>query len=694
MRRCYSSLIALSLVSMAFPAPTVQQVLPSPTTNMLMTSNGCTVNATFTTKNNTKGYTFTLGKKNDYMRLKLPQKLNFTGYDGIIVSVKNEGTTPALFDFSLRGALPANNESVLGLWHTLAPGAKKNLLFWRATGTAPYKMQFELPETDEPVNTTLGYEWKFDPTLIESIQFWNNNAASAMKLTVDDIRFVKKRTDYTNLMDRFGQWNRYSFENKVTSITDLTNRNAAERDSLAAMSNVSSLTGVDAWLTTRATGKWRIERATNGNQYFVTPQGKRFWMLGLNNCDEAAGPVIQNREAMYQDLPSKTGATAEFYGLSPHKTEGWVWNYNFYNQNLAYKFGANYKANWADRTVTRLQKYGFNTTTCKTADSVLNTTVPNVGLALVSQFPVKITTPWFLHSYPIDPYSPQFESWTTTFLAPTVTKLNARPNVVGLHADNELSWGNRSDSRMQYSIPIGILNSAITQPAKVAVLTMLKTRYRNDIAGLNTAWASNFANWAALEPQNAWGNRTITAAMDADFKLILSAYADKYYSTIKKVLTTLNFNGLYLGSRDAFDATPKVIFDAQAKYVDAISINLYSEDDSYWAEINALAKPVLISEFAYSASDSGHYCPSPALEVGSKADRATRAFNYLVRAAGSKNVVGACWWCYIDNPATGRWADDERWNLGVVDITDTPDTQLVTQLRNFATALPTLRPAR
>jgi len=417
-------------------------------------------------------------------------------------------------------------------------------------------------------------------------------------------------------------------------------------------------------------------------------------MIGLNHIWGADAPIVEGRETMFQNLPAQSGPASEFYMRLPNKSDGFRWSYNFYNQNIASKFGANYRANWLDRTLRRLDKYGFNTSTSSTVDGILNTSVPNVARASTLNFPNRVVTPWTMHENPLDPFHPQFESWLTTHLTPIIAKINARPNVIGFHSDNEMSWGLRNNNIMQHSVALGILNSSNTLAAKVATMTMLRTRYRNNVGALNTAWNTTYANWGALEAVNGWGARPITPAASVDFKLILSNYADRYYSTVKRVLTALKFKGLYFGTRDAIDSTPREVFIAQSRYVDAISINLYSEDDALWAEINALPKPVIISEFCFSSADAGHYCPGIGFTVTNQIERSKRTLAYLRRAARSRNIIGACWWCYTDNPATGRWFDDERWNVGLVDITDTPYQGLVDTFRNVAGNIATLRPVR
>jgi hypothetical protein len=44
--------------------------------------------------------------------------------------------------------------------------------------------------------------------------------------------------------------------------------------------------------------------------------------------------------------------------------------------------------------------------------------------------------------------------------------------------------------------------------------------------------------------------------------------------------------------------------------------------------------------------------------------------------ADCPNFVGCHWFQYVDEPITGRWFDGENYNIGLVDVTDTPYFEL------------------
>ena len=182
--------------------------------------------------------------------------------------------------------------------------------------------------------------------------------------------------------------------------------------------------------------------------------------------------------------------------------------------------------------------------------------------------------------------------------------------------------------------------------------------------------------------------------MKADLKLMLAAYADKMYSTYRAQLLKAGYQGLFLGSRDALDQTPDEVLAVQGKYVDAFTINNYESDETTWGRIAKLSKPVLLTEFSFSAVDRGHNSPNKNFEVGTQAERAARVREYLDRAASIKNVAGAFFYGFAECPFSGRWSDDERLNVGLVDMTDTPYGEVTGAFRAFGASLPAKRRVR
>ena len=162
----------------------------------------------------------------------------------------------------------------------------------------------------------------------------------------------------------------------------------------------------------------------------------------------------------------------------------------------------------------------------------------------------------------------------------------------------------------------------------------------------------------------------------------LKAFAQRYFRTIAEALHQHAPNQLYLGCR--FAATPSPAVEACAEFADVVSFNFYktvlaAED---FAALAPLDKPAIIGEFHFGALDRGLF--HAGLGVTSNQDARAAAYtSYLQSAVENHLVIGTHWFQYVDEPITGRWFDGENYNIGFVDVADTPYPELV----NAATAI-------
>jgi len=88
----------------------------------------------------------------------------------------------------------------------------------------------------------------------------------------------------------------------------------------------------------------------------------------------------------------------------------------------------------------------------------------------------------------------------------------------------------------------------------------------------------------------------------------------------------------------------------------------------------ATGRPVLLGEYHLGATDRG---PTSHGLVGvtGQAERGVGYAHYLERAAAVPYCVGAHWFQHVDQPVLGRF-DGENYNIGFVDVTDTPYPEL------------------
>ena len=111
---------------------------------------------------------------------------------------------------------------------------------------------------------------------------------------------------------------------------------------------------------------------------------------------------------------------------------------------------------------------------------------------------------------------------------------------------------------------------------------------------------------------------------------------------------------------------------------DVVSFNRYAKgiNRSDWIGKNDLGKPLIIGEFHFGALDRGmfHAGLGP---TGSQQERAESFKRYVRSVEDCPAFVGCHWFEYIDEPNTGRCLDGENYNIGFVDVTDTPYPEMV-----------------
>lgn len=72
-------------------------------------------------------------------------------------------------------------------------------------------------------------------------------------------------------------------------------------------------------------------------------------------------------------------------------------------------------------------------------------------------------------------------------------------------------------------------------------------------------------------------------------------------------------------------------------------------------------------------------------------DRAAKYKAYVRSALENPNVVGCHWFCYMDQPNTGRGSDEENYQIGFVDGADTPYPEIVQAAREITTQMYQIR---
>jgi hypothetical protein len=271
------------------------------------------------------------------------------------------------------------------------------------------------------------------------------------------------------------------------------------------------------------------------------------------------------------------------------------------------------------------------------------------------------------------------------------------PWLIGYFADNELAWaGPGDDPKSRYALAYGTLRLTTDVPAKRAFLKQLRDKYRNQ-QGLSQAWGVELPAWELMEDPGfeAPLPNPEHPAIEEDLKRFQRFFADTYFKTIAESMKWHAPNHLLLGGR--FAASVPEAVESCAQYCDVLSFNFYTREPQHGYDfeyLRKLDKPLMVTEFHFGSRDRGPFWGGVA-EVYKEEERGPAYANFLKKALEEPLIVGAHWFQYLDQPASGRLLDGENGHLGLVGITDRPYDGFVKAVRkaNLDVAAQLAKPA-
>jgi hypothetical protein len=251
------------------------------------------------------------------------------------------------------------------------------------------------------------------------------------------------------------------------------------------------------------------------------------------------------------------------------------------------------------------------------------------------------------------------------------------PWCIGYFVHNELGWGDET------SLAIAALQSLADQPAKLAFLEVLKTKYQT-IDKLNAAWGTQHASWQALLETRQAPDRQ--KASD-DLKAFYTTIAETYFKTIRDEIKRQAPNQMYMGCRFAWvnDRAAR----AAAKYCDIVCYNCYTYSVADLRLPGNIDVPIIVGEFHFGALDRGMFHTGLRKTI-SQQDRADKYTAYVQGALRNPCIVGTHWFQYKDQATTGR-GDGENYQIGFIDICNTPYPEIVAAARNIGKTMYTYR---
>lgn len=491
---------------------------------------------------------------------------------------------------------------------------------------------------------------------------------------------VIESAKFLPFIDEFGQFIHADWPGKITTVADFLARRETEAADLAAHPEPPGRNRFGGWDggPERSPGRYfRVEKV-DGRWWWVDPDGRLFWSFGVDCVRADSSTPITDREAYFAWLPNGDPAYAPFFSRRSGAARGYYEKrtyrqFDFSRANLLRKYGEHWPQAAVDIAHRRLRSWGFNTVAnWSDPDVCAARRAPYTADASFSSRPIAASEGYW-GKFP-DPFDASFRQGIRKAMEKqTAAGAVGDPWCLGFFVHNELGWGKET------SLAVAALKSPPDQPAKQVLIELLRQTYGR-IEALNEAWGVAHADWSAVE--------TCTDAPDpkrarSDLERLDAAIAEEYFRVIAEEIRTAAPGQLYLGCRFAW--ANDIAVRAAARHCDVISFNKYTYDLNAFRLPAGVDKPVVIGEFHFGALDRGLF--HPGLKAArDQNDRAAKFRAYVESALRHPNVVGVHWFQYRDQATTGR-SDGENYQIGLVDICDTPYPEIVAAARDAAAVL-------
>jgi hypothetical protein len=174
---------------------------------------------------------------------------------------------------------------------------------------------------------------------------------------------------------------------------------------------------------------------------------------------------------------------------------------------------------------------------------------------------------------------------------------------------------------------------------------------------------------------NEMGWRGLPEAEQAD-------YAERYFSSVRRILKKVSPNHLYLGCRFVRKRPSEIVCKTAGTYCDVVTVNSYDlwprrEQFQEWHQLTG--RPILLGEFHTPEKSAKQLEP---LYPAFTPEQRSQLYTELVQKwAEQPWSLGCHWYQHADQHITGRPVDGENQPVGVVDITDTPNVALINAVR-------------
>jgi hypothetical protein len=566
---------------------------------------------------------------------------------------------------------------------TLGPGRTDTLKVWlrranddtlggKLFGMVGYPVSTDVEGTIDPRNVTQLLLFVEEPKEEHVFEIAGIRAAGAY---VPPTAWTTDADPFFPFIDTFGQYRHKDWPGKTRSLAELGARREQEAKDLAGHPGPKdwdkyggSLSGPQL----RATGFFRTEKVA-GKWWLVDPEGHLFFSHGIDCVRMQESTAIEERESWFADFPGRQPEFAPFLShgraLMSHYGGRSPEIFSFDCANLLRKYGPDWHELASQLAHRRLRSWGLNTIANWSDEATFLMRLTPYTDSIVSGPATKAIegSEGYWSKFP-DVFDPSFADALRRSMEGKRGKSAGDAWCIGYFSDNEMSWGD------DVSLAAATLKSPPDQAAKKLFIADLQAKY-SEIAKLNQAWGTAHASWQALlESRDA----PDAQKAQADLTAFYSKIAEQYFRTARDTIKAIAPNQLYLGCRFAW--VNRRAAAAAAKYCDVVSYNLYRRSVADFPLIGGADVPLIIGEFHFGALDRGMFHPG-LVPVADQAARAQAYKDYVLGALRHPQFVGCHWFQYQDEPTTGRVYDGENYQIGFVDVCDTPYPETIEACR-------------
>lgn len=611
----------------------------------------------------------------------LEKVFDASGFTRIVFDLTNLGEEQLHYHLELENDFASEQDRSMYFSGRLNPGQTKGANVYLTRKKEAKKKYPELEQFEKMRGVPGGITFSnraVNPASLQLIRITILPSPKAVKFTLGNIYAAQppvpallkyKPEAFFPFIDKYGQYIHGTWPGKVTKDEDLKEATALEEKDLAAHPGANDRSQYGGWTKgpkLEATGFFRVTKYQD-KWWFVDPEGYLFWSSGPTCCGfGGADTLYAGRERYFADMPAPDEGP-----LSSYFKQGTIYSYS--KANYIRKFGENWAPIHNDLTHRRLKSWGMNTLGNWSNPTIIYNNNYHTPYVRDIDFKTDEVTP---RKMP-DPFNPEFRTKLREALL-TRSESFQDPWCIGYFIHNELKF-----TSGVHFMP-DLIAEAPTKYAKQALVEFLKKKYTT-IAQFNDAIGAQFESWDAVKANRKTVKFDKIADVATEFNRL---YNETYFRTCRDELKSVAPNHLYLGCR-FLQVVSKEPLPVAAEFCDVVSFNIYEFDVST-RSVAGLDKPFIVGEFHFGALDRGMFATGNRWG-GDQQDRAGAYEDYVESALNNPYCIGAHWFQYNSQAFTGRPADGENFQIGLLDIAGNPYPELRDAIRKVSYSMYQIR---